>query len=228
MHRETSLSWKRTTVTAIAILIVTALALGLCASQAQAMTLENPKESVVVAVSKYKDRDGKGYEAVVSLTAKSKNDFDVPTRVRVSNREIVDTLEWFEGTITLSFKKPGKTRLAYKWKGKTHKVNITVKKYHNPLKSLKIKSKQYGHKFDKYATNVFWTYASGGSADSYLKGRIKVTPNKNWKVKSIKYLKWNSEGLGKIKSGEWLPKSEGVIITCYNVKTKVTQKLYLF
>ena len=48
MHRETSLSWKRTTVAAITILIVTALTLGLCASQAQAMTLENPKASVAV------------------------------------------------------------------------------------------------------------------------------------------------------------------------------------
>ncbi|MDO5118005.1 MAG: hypothetical protein Q4D34_05915 [Eggerthellaceae bacterium] len=228
MDREIGVSWKRTAVVAIAALIVTVLALGLFASQAQAMKLEKPKESVVVAVSKYKDRDGTGYEAVVSLTAKSKNDFNVPTKVKVSNKAIVDNLEWFEGTIDLSFKKPGKATLSYKWKGKKHKVNITVKKYHNPLKSLKIGSKQYKQKFDKYATNVFWTYESGGSADSYLKGKIKVTPKKNWKVKSIKYLKWNSEGVGKVKSGEKLPKSEGVIITCYNKKTKVTQKLYLY
>ena len=228
MHREIGLSWKRTALAAVAMLIVTALAMGLCASQAHAMKLEKPKGSVVVAVSKYKDRDGTGFEAVVSLRAKSSNDFDTPAKVKVSNRKIVDTLEWFEGVIDLSFKKPGKTTLSYKWKGKKHKVRITVKKYHNPLKSLKIGSKQYKGKFDKYATNVFWTYESGGSADSYLKGKIKVKPKKNWKVKSIKYLKWNSEGLGKVKSGGKIPKSEGVIITCYNKKTKVTQELYLY
>ena len=213
----------RTLSMALIVFIAACLALCLGAGEGQALTLENAKGTIVVTNSKYKNRDGTGYYEVVSLCAAHDLDFDEPHRVKLTNKRIVDHLEVSEGIISVAFKKPGTTKLTYTWKGKKHSVKIKVLKYTNPVKSFKIGGKQFKSAFKKYTTN--------NVKDTIVKGKIAITPAKNWKVKSIKYHIYNDsvDKDVKVRNKGKLPRVDTfVTVRCKNTKTKAVQELTLY
>lgn len=55
----------------------------------------------------------------------------------------------YYGYVNFSYKKAGKATLSFKVDGKTYKVKVTINKYTNPAKSIKINGTEVASKFDK-------------------------------------------------------------------------------
>ena len=76
-------------------------------------------------------------------------------------------------------KKTGSTKITakFKYRGKTYSVKTTVKviKYSNPFKKIVVDGRDCTSDFKN----------KNGSGISFMGRNIKITPNKNWRVKSI-------------------------------------------
>lgn len=157
------------------------------------------------------DKVAGSYEKV---TTKSSN----PKVVKIDNKN--DT--------AFEVRKTGKSKLTFtvnKANGKTKRytMNVTVVKYKNPVKSLKVGS-----------VNVAKKYQKAPFANCKIKAktvRISVKPASGWTVKSIQYGRYdggeykfrNIKNNTKVTLGEWA----GFSINMYNKKTKRTEALDL-
>ena len=124
--------------------------------------------------------------------------------------------------LTIVAKKAGKTKITYKVGGKTHKVNVVVKKYKNPFKSFLVGKDNCVKGFKKQCTS------STTSVKGYnIVGKVKIKPAKNWKLKKINA--YTENGMKKIKNGAKLPAGTSTIqVFMVNKKTKVWQRAYVY
>lgn len=82
-------------------------------------------------------------------------------------------------------KKTGTTNISFKWGSKAYTVKYKVVPYANPVKSIKIGSKDFTKKFAPKA--LTWgsdSVMAGTSANSYS-GKVVIKPAKGWTVKRI-------------------------------------------
>ena len=124
-------------------------------------------------------------------------------------------------------KAPGKTTLttkvSYKGTTYTYTLKLTVKKWVNPIKTLKIGSKSFKAKYNKDER-----YFCGNKS-----GKLKVALKSGWKLVSIKYRKMSEKsGMSekRIKSGKKVKLTsvaDSVTITCKNKKTGNKEVLVL-
>ena len=107
--------------------------------------------------------------------------------------------KYYSGSISLKLAKAGKTTVSFKIKGVkgTQKVNIQIKKYTNPVKSLKIS----GIKGD------LKNKTKSSTASSYLKlnktvsnASVKVTAAKGWKISEVSVYDTENERYTRINS----------------------------
>ena len=110
-------------------------------------------------------------------------DVSAITKLKSSNPKVATLSKFeYEGTayVAIEPKSPGKTTVTFNLKhnGKTikAKVAVTVLKYVNPFKSLKIGTKSCASLFKK--TDMAHTYKT-------LKGRITYKLKKGWKLRTV-------------------------------------------
>ena len=97
--------------------------------------------------------------------------------------------------------------------GKTYSVKTTVKviKYSNPFKKIVVDGRDCTSDFKN----------KNGSSISFMGRNIKITPNKNWRVKSIYTYKPGATKMKKIKgSSVTIPTNCRAFITMENKKNK--------
>ena len=211
---------------AIAMATIACLALAvamlLSAGQANAkeMTLENAKGWMTgfCGVNDAGDETEGWMKYHYGYCEISSSDWNHPlTDVKVRNKRVVSIGEADLGTLELSFKRPGKTTVSYKWKGKVHKVKVKVYRYKNPAKSFKVGSKELKSKFRK-------AYGYHASNDNITGKKLSVHAAKGWKLKGL-----YANGTDRIKNGTKLTEDIGMVkAVFYNTKTKVTEPLYLY
>lgn len=122
------------------------------------------------------------------------------SKVKLSNSKVLKVkVEKFGDAhhyLVLTTKKAGTSEISLdaKVNGKTHKIKCVVKviKYKNPLKSLKIGSKNYASKF-KNSESPTWS----SSGTDKIKGKLNIVPNKGWKISKI-VVRNTSTGKGKV------------------------------
>lgn len=139
------------------------------------------------------------------------------TKIKTSNKKVLTaSFESFgsERYLTVTGKKAGKAKLTYVYKGKKHKVTFVFKAWKNPVKSLKVGSKEYASELK--TRNIFPALALGK--------RLTVVPAKGWSIKSIQYSK--SGKVYDLKNKAKIPKralSMGVVVTMVRDKDGVTE-----
>ena len=141
----------------------------------------------------------------------------------------------------LKAQKPGSASVSVKIAGKTYKSKVTVTKYVNPVKSVKVGSTSVsGSKFNSSST-VYLSY--GKFANKKLKTTVEL--KKGWKLDSFYifdaasskgesvpgfeyFLKGKSEGIA-VKNGGKVPVKGGkgfnILISAINQKSGVTEYL---
>ena len=149
---------------------------------------------VFVPQKTYADMDSVKYAKKITISTVSKElYFDMSKEVKKIKKVDITSSKpsviKIDSSGFLVVKKPGTTKLTIKVKdkkGKTYKFksNVKVVKYTNAFKSFKIGTKEIKSKFKKYSG----TYFESGQLKT---GKIKITPNKGWKLKSIKYEAYN-------------------------------------
>lgn len=107
--------------------------------------------------------------------------------------------KYYSGSISLKLAKAGKTTVSFKIKGVkgTQKVNIQIKKYTNPVKSLKISG----------INGDLKNKTKSSTASSYLKlnktvsnASVKVTAAKGWKISEVSVYDTENERYTRINS----------------------------
>jgi multidrug efflux pump subunit AcrB len=170
-------------------------------------------------------------------------------KVKSSNTKVIYIGAMGGDTITgfvFSAKKAGKANLTIKvilksGKTKTYKAKVTAVSYSNPLKSLKIGSKEIASRFKKDQ------YASYNTKAESQKVSVKL--NSGWTLKSIQHTYYEvipaedssgdsseldetiEEKTEKVKNGGKMSCSDNkgsLIITAYNKKTKLTETLTVY
>ena len=110
-------------------------------------------------------------------------------KVKSSNRKVISTKTFGKDYyliadnnqvgIGVKLKKTGSTKITakFKYRGKTYSVKTTVKviKYSNPFKKIVVDGRDCTSDFKN----------KNGSGISFMGRNIKITPNKNWRVKSL-------------------------------------------
>lgn len=131
--------------------------------------------------------------------------------------------------VTVTALEPGSGKLTVKvWKNgtkKTYKINVKVVKYKNPVKSLKIGSKEYAKKFKN--NDIL-----GNVKFPVSKKKISIKPASGWKVKSIVAYAGPEQNAVKAKNNstfnfkKWEP-VRNILVTLENKKTKAVQQLFV-
>ena len=122
--------------------------------------------------------------------------------------------------IGVKLKKTGSTKITakFKYRGKTYSVKTTVKviKYSNPFKKIVVDGRDCTSDFKN----------KNGSSISFMGRNIKITPNKNWRVKSIYTYKPGATKMKKVKgSSVTIPTNCRAFITMENKKNKLIEKV---
>ena len=155
--------------------------------------------------------------------------------VKSSNKSVVKPLNW----TTLQVVKPGKAKVSITVKKKNgkktnYKCTVRVYKYKNPIKTLKLGSKNIAKKYKKD------NFAEAKSSTS----KLTVKPAKGWKIKTIKYraYKENEDGSFakevkrtiKPKSGATIKRRIGknwyeeIALVMYNKEKHLKEELFLY
>ena len=153
------------------------------------------------------------------------------TKVKSSNAKVVEVRPWGDDWkdskgITIVGLKKGKATITYTYKGKTRKVKVVVKKYSNPIKTLKIGKKNYASKLkkDMSVDLAKWNACNGK--------KLSVTPANGWKIVSMTCGyndgDWSKFYAKKVKNGGKLPKAvngEVLVIVLKNTKNGAYQTI---
>lgn len=219
---------KRLLIAMVTVAAFVALAVG-STTPAYALT-EQPwgtahnKGKVTVYNTKYMKEGGHWENAFVDCNVNAKI-----TRLTSSNTKVAKAVKyagkyddpecgWGDSSEFL-VRGVGKTTITavVSCEGKTYTqtLKLTVKKWVNPLKTLKIGSKSYKAKFEK--TDVYY------AKKNFSKKKLTVTPAKNWKVTKIRgfFTNSNTQKLTKLKSGSKISFKQPpayIKITCKNKK----------
>lgn len=182
-----------------------------------------------------KDNGGNGfYTNVIYIKGTNRSNSESILRngmkVKSSNRKVISTKTFGKDYyliadnnqvgIGVKLKKTGSTKITakFKYKGKTYSVKTTVKviKYSNPFKKIVVDGRDCTSDFKN----------KNGSSISFMGRNIKITPNKNWRVKSIYTYKPGATKMKKIKgSSVTIPTNCRAFITMENKKNKLTEKV---
>lgn len=180
-----------------------------------------------------KDRSGLGYyigstydsygmngKTAVKVTAKSDN-----SRVATVKAKKLDG-NWY---IYATLKKPGTTNVTVKVNGKSYKTKLIVKKYVNPVSSIKVgKTIIKGSRFNKKTV-----YNLKYSKFANKKSTITVRLKKGWKLKwDVEYVKKGWQKNSNIKNGAALKIDGGkgffISFTAQNTKTGQEEYVVVF
>lgn len=128
----------------------------------------------------------------------------------------------FSSYIHLQLKKQGTTKVSFKMGSKKYSVQVQTYKYASPIKSIKIGSKNCM----KFFKPKYMSRLSEGAwqvlAASEEPAKVKVVPNKGWKINKI-YSDW--DGYKKYKNGS---KIKGYFsIEMKNTKTGLIETYHL-
>ena len=138
------------------------------------------------------------------------------TNIKSTNEKVLVASEgWSRGSFSIQVKKAGNAKVKYKQKGVKKSIKFKVVKYKNPVKHLKIGSKDYAASFKKSRT------ASAKNGQT----KVSVTPASGWKVKGI-----FAGGDEKIANNSNLSSKSWEIVWVYlaNSKTGAVEKLTLY
>lgn len=122
------------------------------------------------------------------------------TKAKSSNKKVISVEQHnYDGFhyVRITCKKAGKATVSYKFKGKKHKVEFTVIKYKNPLKTFKVGKRNYTSLFKK---GLYTTTEQG------ISGKLKLKAAKGWKISKVQAWTGDSYKLKKVKIGKKLPK----------------------
>ena len=194
-------------------------------------TPDIPKSATFVAYPEH------GYQPLARIPSKASS-------LKTSNKSVVSVVKQSKisdkdiGThyyIYLKAQKPGTATVSVKFKGKTYKTRVTVKKYVNPIQSVKIGSTSVsGSKFNS-SSIVNLSYAKFANK----KVKTTVTLKKGWKLDTDFYLKTpvveyfqKNDLEGKpVKNGSKIPVKGGkgfeILVTAINEKTGLIEYISL-
>lgn len=119
----------------------------------------------------------------------------------------------------------GTTKISFQYAGKTLTQKITVRKYKNPCKLLKIGKTNYAKCFNKSG------HYNHNKRTKNVTGKITIKPKKGWKLKKIEVFNI-FDGVKKVKNNSKVTlsiKGTGTGLYAYfkNAKTGVVQRLEL-
>ncbi len=164
-----------------------------------------------------------------SSTLKIKNPKGSITSAKSTNTNILEITSYTSKRVCFTAKKAGTAKIKFKMKGKTYKCTVTVKKYTNPIKTLKVtgvnSKKNISGKFKKKSE------VSLSLPKTKKNAKLVVQAADDWKLKSV-YINKNSQSsktktysggttkqktisLGTLKKS----KAYGFILTFKNKKT---------
>ena len=143
------------------------------------------------------------------------------TNLKSSNKKVLTVSKKYQykyTTLNMKLKKAGTATISFKVKigSKTYnyKCKVTVSAYTNPVKTLKIGSKNYASKFKNSSF-----YDLGGKKNH--KGKLSITANKNWKIESIYIYNLKTGKEQKVKNNKsiTLKKNHTLGVSLRNKKT---------
>lgn len=148
--------------------------------------------------------------------------------IKSSNSKVVSRYKYaisYNDCPYVTISKPGTATVSFKVKtgGKTYnlKTKVTVVKYTNPVKTLKVGKTNYASKFKK--SNGY-----GLTKKDAKSGKLQIKTKANWKITKIKIIDANTGAAVSAKNntvvdlnGKWLE------ITFKNTKTKAVESLTL-
>ena len=211
-------------VAALAVIAVVAglLVLATCPGSAYAAPRFDTAKSPQVVVFNSAFDESSDANQTELRAPKGENDLSNNlTKCKSSNESVLKVAYIFSNSIQFTMKGVGTATVTLKYKGKTYKIKYDVKKYVNPVKTLKIGKSNYASEFKK--TN--YSVDNAGK----LKGKLNVVPAKNWTLKSAE-LGYYTKGLNyKTKTVKNGAKINGVYLTLTlkNKKTKAVEKLFI-
>ena len=218
---------KKMTKKLLAALLAFAMVFTLLAVPATSMKDVNAA-SEEVGINPFSDRvvsimPGNNYKAtgVISVTGTTKA--SQIKNLKSSNKSMkVSAHAAASGYIRVEYSKPGKTTITFTAKGKKLRTTFTVKKYANPVATLKIGSKNYTSKFNKSK----YTYTS----KKISKQTLNIKAKKGWTIKNV-YV-YNSKGKlynvnkSKFSKKVTLNKKYGdIMVTMYQKSTGLTENI---
>lgn len=111
---------------------------------------------------------------------------DKITNIKVADKKILKAYRDSNNKYLIWFKpkKAGTTKVTFKYGKKTFSTKVTVQKWVNPCKTLKLGNKNYASEF-KNAKHYWSNWSSKPSKTKKVK--LSVKANKGWTLKSISY-----------------------------------------
>lgn len=217
---------KKATKRLLAAFLALAMVFTLLAVPATSMKDVSAATSKTVYINPYSDRvvsykPGRAYQTsgVISIVGCTKA--SQIKKLKCSNKNMKVSAK--DGYIRVDYgKKAGKATITCTVKGVKLKTTFTVKKYTNPVSSIKIGSKNYTSSFAKNT----YTYTS----KKVSKKTLSVKAKKGWTIKSVSVYNGKSKHYDVNKSSyskkiTLSKKSSGVIVVMYQKSTGLTESL---
>ena len=150
---------------------------------------------------------------------------DKITNIKVADKKILKAYRHSDTKyeICLVPKKAGTTKVTFKYGKKTFSMKVTVQKWVNPCKTLKLGNKNYASKFknDQY----YWF----SKPSKTKKVKLSVKANKGWTLKSITYNNGSSPSYKKIKNNSTikLPSNKNTYISVLFCNKKTGELVHI-
>lgn len=129
--------------------------------------------------------------------------------------------------LRVTLKKAGTTKISFKHNGKSYAVRYRVKKYANPLGSLKVGSRDFVSYCNLGKLDGNCSYASNANVPvSAFSGKVRVKVKSGWKINQIIVYPKNS-GSKVIKNGRKVKDAWQLGVLLENKKTGQVENLYL-
>lgn len=217
---------------AVACIAALALSLGFGARQAWAggnPDLESLKDKTFTLSYKGKTHD-MGYRDYYSSEA----GYSKITKVKSSNAKVATAkarkMKSYDGKtvyyLRVTLKKAGTTKLSFKHDGKKYVATYKVKNFVNPLKSLKVGSKDYVSYCDRKKLGRYCYYASETDVPvKAFSGKVVAKAKSGWEIDSI--ITYPQGPLKVIKNGGKAKNAGQLGILLTNMKTGQFEGFYL-
>lgn len=138
------------------------------------------------------------------------------TSAKSSNSSVIAAGS-YGGSLGMTVRKPGTTKLTYKLNGKKHSLTLKVVKYVSPARSFKVGSVD--------ATKVFNKGLTCKTVKQTLSGKVRIEVGKGWVLKSITARGvFGTDKSKRIKNGSVIGKSNKVTVVSAVFKSKSTGK----
>lgn len=224
---------KKSFLKGASIFLASVLTVGMCSAYSvKAKSKFSLPKKTTLSYDAKNDGGNGFYTNVIYINGTTRSNSEAILRngmsVKSSNKKVISTKTFGKDFyviadnnqvgIGVKLKKTGSTKITakFKYKGKSYSVKTTVKvvKYTNPFKKIVVDGRDCTSDFkDK-----------NGSGISFMGRNIKITPNKNWRVKSIYTYKPGASTKKRVKgSSVTIPTDCRAFITMENKKNKLTE-----